>query len=363
MKTTKGLSLANNVRRYTRKTVAGLLSVVFFAACCPIAFAAEDPDVPLTPDELAGMTHEEIAAISQEQSDATLNKMAQLWQDGEMGTLDEYYAALGFATTYEEYEAQWEEPPASEEPSIQPMWSSDTDNDKEKGACHSLITQSGFLVYLAARNLTFGGASIGYTLADMQTLATQSEQPDKEDDQANLFYAHFYDPDTGLNYLHRILPDSSSLCKETARTKAEDYYAKAKDGYNSNRAQALQDLAYCLHFVQDAGEPHHATNKTVFDSSNHSDFEKEASAWLYDKVIEYDLEENFDYDISTYNGFYARSVGESVHELAVAAKGTLGAAESSVEGTRKLAAYFMLGNSMQYTAGILYKFAKDVRMY
>ncbi len=40
MKITKGMSLATNARRYTRKTVAGLLSVVFFAACCPIAFAA-----------------------------------------------------------------------------------------------------------------------------------------------------------------------------------------------------------------------------------------------------------------------------------------------------------------------------------
>ncbi len=362
MKTTKGTSLANNARRYTRKTVAGLLSVVFFAACCPITFAAEDPSVPLTPDELAGMTHKEIAAISREQSGATLNKMVQLWQDGEMGTLDEYYAALGFATTYEEYEAQLEEPPASEEPSIQPMWSSDTDNDKEKGACHSLITQSGFLVYLAARNLTFGGASIGYTLADMQTLATQSEQPDKTD-RNNIFAEHFYDPDTGMNFLPAGF-FSLSERQTTARTKAEDYYKKAKDGYNSNRAQALQDLAYCLHFVQDAGEPHHAANKTVLSIGyHHSGFEEEASAWLYDKVIEYDLEENFDYDISTYNGFYSRSVGESVHELAVAAKGTLDAAESTTEGTRKLAAYFMLGNSMQYTAGILYKFAKDVGMY
>ena len=65
--------------------------------------------MPLTPDEFAGMTHEEVAAISQEQSDATLNKMVQLWQDGEMDTLDEYYAAFGFATTYEEYQEKIKE--------------------------------------------------------------------------------------------------------------------------------------------------------------------------------------------------------------------------------------------------------------
>ncbi len=44
MKLTRDTILASNIRRYTKKFVAGLLSAVFFAACCPIAFAAGDSD-------------------------------------------------------------------------------------------------------------------------------------------------------------------------------------------------------------------------------------------------------------------------------------------------------------------------------
>lgn len=44
MKITKRPSDGSNIRRYTKRCVAGLLSAVFLAACCPIAFAAEEPD-------------------------------------------------------------------------------------------------------------------------------------------------------------------------------------------------------------------------------------------------------------------------------------------------------------------------------
>ena len=68
--------------RCAKKVTACILSTVLLLACCPLALAAEhDPD-PLTAQELTQMTDEQIAALSQEQSDATLNKMAQLFQDG-----------------------------------------------------------------------------------------------------------------------------------------------------------------------------------------------------------------------------------------------------------------------------------------
>lgn len=82
----------------------------------------------------------------------------------------------------------------------------------------------------------------------------------------------------------------------------------------------------------------------------------------YFQEFTYDLEETFDYDINFYKGFTSRSVGESVHSIAASGKGLITMAESSTEGARRLAAYFSIGNAMQYTAGILYKFAKDVGM-
>lgn len=282
--------------------------------------------------------------------------MVQLWQDGEKDELVKYFDALGFATTYEEYQKQLGEITTSGESAIEPLWSSDYDKNGDgnpEEQCHELITTSGFLVYLAARNIAFNGGSIGYTLSDLSSLAVASEEPDKTD-IGFLFDSHFYNPDTGTNWRGDTSP--------TARTKAEGYYDIAVKNYAANnRALAIQSLGHCLHFIQDAGEPHHASNE-IAGLSNHTTFETEAAGWLYRGEFEYDLEESFEYDVSFYNSFLSRSVGESVHAIAVTAKGMIGAAKSSTEGIRMLAAYFSIGNSMQYTAGILYKFAKDVGM-
>ncbi len=72
---------SNSVHGRGKRIVAFALSAVFLAACCPIALAKEDSSAPLTLEQIAAMTKEELAAIPQEQSDATLNKMAQLWRD------------------------------------------------------------------------------------------------------------------------------------------------------------------------------------------------------------------------------------------------------------------------------------------
>lgn len=44
MEIIRGLSFTGKIRHYTKKAVAGLLSAVFLAAFCPIAFAARDSD-------------------------------------------------------------------------------------------------------------------------------------------------------------------------------------------------------------------------------------------------------------------------------------------------------------------------------
>ncbi|MFR8011810.1 MAG: hypothetical protein ACLU8W_08665 [Clostridia bacterium] len=358
MKTTKGTSLANNARRYTRKTVAGLLSVVFFAACCPITFAAEDPSVPLTPDELAGMTHKEIAAISREQSDATLNKMAQLFQDGEKQGLDEYLAALGFATTYEEYEAQkeeeWLEEQASLEPSIQPLWQSDYGGSTNERMCHETLTSYGFLMYIGAMQELFGmSGSFGYTLSDMQTLAEWSGYPDYQGSgQVGIpvFAGHFYDPDTGNNY------NFSST--NTAKTNAQFYYKEGVSFYQNNRTEALKNLSYCLHYVQDVGVPHHAANKLAV-LSNHSDFEELASQLLIDEGILADVTPQVEKEY--YSSMISKDIGDFVHEIATVSKSYISAAmdESNIEG-QKLVLLLMLPYSAVNTSAVLYKFAKEV---
>lgn len=358
MKITKGMSLATNARRYTRKTVAGLLSVVFFAACCPIAFAAEDSNVPLTPDELAGMTHEEVATISKEQSDATLNKMAQLFQDGEKQGLDEYLAALGFATTYEEYEAQkeeeWLEEQANLEPSIQPLWQSDYDDNEPEKQCHEQLTASGFLAYIMANNLLFGGGESGYRLEDLTLLANESAQPDADPASvATMFSGHFYDPDTGLNFLLNR--------SNTALTNAEYYYNKAIDEYNSgDRTAAITSLSHSLHYVQDVSVPHHAANKVAL-LSNHTDYEELASQMILDGEMSFDLESTDYFTVEFYNNCYANTISNLVHKAAVFSKQYIDVAtdEENIVG-QKLVIAATTGMCIIDTSAVLYKFAKEI---
>ena len=80
------------------------------------------------------------------------------------------------------------------------------------------------------------------------------------------FAGHFYDPDTGKNWMGQKNP--------TARTRAETQYQSAvaayKDGYTD---KAMEYLGKGTHYVSDLNEPHHASNLTAVNS-NHSDFEK-----------------------------------------------------------------------------------------
>lgn len=341
--------------RCAKKATACVLSAVLLLACCPLALAAEhDPD-PLTAQELAQMTNEQIAALSQEQSDATLNKMAQLFQDGEKQALDEYLSALGFATTYEEYADQqgWnEEEQPDTEPSIQPMWQSDYDGKEPDKQCHETLTGYGFLMYIGAMNQLFGIAgSFGYTLSEMQLLMTESAWPDKWDIGV-LFDCHFYDPDSGTNWR------GSSIT--TARDSAIFYYQQAISNYKSgDRNTAIKSLAHCIHYVQDVGEPHHSSNAISFigDPYNHSGFEQLASQMLLEEDCLSQI--NMEYDINYYNAKINQHIGSLVHEIASFSKPfyPMASDKDNVNGQRFIL-YFLLSYSARDTSGVLYKFAK-----
>lgn len=362
MKRTGRTQTASTIRRYTQKSIACILSAVFVTVCCPIAFAAEDPAGPLTPDELARMTDEQIAAISQEQSDATLSKMAQLFQDGEKAELDEYFSALGFATTYEEHVEQkneeWLEEQASLEPSLQPLWQSDYGAGESEKQCHENLTSIGFLVYLMARNLLFDGASTGFVLSELSLLSRESAWPDKWD-IGFLFNCHFYDPDTGTNWRGET--------NTTARDSANFFYQEALSKYRKgDRNGAITSLAHCIHYVQDVAVPHHSANKIAIpgiDPYNHSGFEEFASRMLLDGEYEWNIEDSDYFTLSFYNTWNSISISQSVHNIAVDSKQFVDVVtDKKNTGGHTIVAYAMLAHSMADTSGVLYKFAREVGM-
>lgn len=111
-------------------------------------------------------------------------------------------------------------------------------------------------------NSTFNGE------LNSSILMEATDWPDKlgNETDAGTFAGHFYDPDSGKNWLGQTSP--------TARTRAESYFKSAVDAYHSGDVQlAMSNLGKGTHYVSDLNEPHHASNLTAVNS-NHSAFEK-----------------------------------------------------------------------------------------
>lgn len=73
-------------------------------------------------------------------------------------------------------------------------------------------------------------------------------------------------------------------------------------------------------------------------------------------------EDEFDFSASFWNNVNSAPVGSTLHELAIGAKGLIGGAESTEKVMREFTAALMLINSIQFTGGILYKFANEIEI-
>lgn len=162
------------------------------------------------------------------------------------------------------------------------------------------------------------------------------------------FSGHFYDPDTGKNWLGQTSP--------TARSRAVSYFQQAVDAYNSGDAEkAMSYLGRGVHYVSDLNEPHHASNLTAVNS-NHSDFEKYVDKNRKNYKVTGDTLADEIYQAGLDN-----SVGDLMYTAAKRAKGLIDiakqkdtydqAGERSVQGA--------ITTSTQY----IYKFGVAVGIY
>lgn len=71
-----------------------------------------------------------------------------------------------------------------------------------------------------------------------------------------IFSGHFYNPDSGKNWLGQTSP--------TARSRAESYLKQAVDECNSRKVEmSMSYLGRGVHYVSDLNEPHYASNLTA----------------------------------------------------------------------------------------------------
>lgn len=162
------------------------------------------------------------------------------------------------------------------------------------------------------------------------------------------FAGHFYDPDTGKNWMGQKNP--------TARTRAETYYQSAvaayKDGYTD---KAMQYLGKGTHYVSDLNEPHHASNLTAVNS-NHSDFEK----YVDRHRTEYTIAGN-SFGTNVYSSAENTAVGDMLYSAAKDAKALAGLAQN--KDTYSSAGNQSVQNAIKTISKYIYKFGKEVGIY
>ena len=162
------------------------------------------------------------------------------------------------------------------------------------------------------------------------------------------FAGHFYDPDTGKNWMGQKNP--------TARTRAETYYQSAvaayKDGYTD---KAMEYIGKGTHYVSDLNEPHHASNLTAVNS-NHSDFEK----YVDKHRTEYTIAGN-SFGADVYSSAENTAVGDMLYSAAKDAKTLAGMAQN--KDTYDSAGNQSVQNAIKTVSKYIYKFGKEVGIY
>lgn len=162
------------------------------------------------------------------------------------------------------------------------------------------------------------------------------------------FAGHFYDPDTGENWMGQSSP--------TARTRAESYYSKAVDAYNDGDVEsAMSYLGRGVHYASDLNQPHHASNKVAV-LSKHTQFE----SYIDEHRKEYKISGNTLSD-SVYQAGVDTSVGELMYNAAKEAKGMIDLAED--EDTFAQAGEACVQNAITTTAQYIFKFGCEVGIY
>lgn len=208
--------------------------------------------------------------------------------------------------------------------------------------------------YIVANALTIlnndKGGSLFNDELNARILMEATDWPDKVGNETDFgtFAGHFYDPDTGKNWMGQKNP--------TARTRAETYYQSAvaayKDGYPD---KAMEYLGKGTHYVSDLNEPHHASNLTAVNS-NHSDFEK----YVDKHRTEYTIAGN-SFGTNVYSSAENTAVGDMLYSAAKDAKALAGLAQN--KDTYSSVGNQSVQNAIKTVSKYIYKFGKEVGIY
>ncbi len=183
---------------------------------------------------------------------------------------------------------------------VSPYWTSgeiDKDGKWTEAGSHEYITMTACNIIINDKGFFAKKESDAVVIALLISLS--SLLPDKDENE-NIFAGHFYDPNTQKNYIGKT--------DNTARTNATKHYNSAVHyAKNGNMQSAYEYIGRCLHYLQDACEPHHASNIISLGYTSHSVFESKDNSNI-DKYFK-----NFN---SISAGMYVAAKNTTVSELA-----------------------------------------------
>lgn len=157
---------------------------------------------------------------------------------------------------------------------VSPLWTSgeDASNDYVEGG-HDVITAKACAILMNDQGFFVEG-KLEKVVATL-SICLASSLPDEDENDLKTYKGHFFDPDTGKNWM---LGD-----KDTAQTNAVEHFQNAYNAAGGvNSMSMLEEIGRALHYVQDANVPYHAANVIFLeDDGDHSQFERYAFRFIY----------------------------------------------------------------------------------
>lgn len=211
---------------------------------------------------------------------------------------------------------------------------------------HEYITSAACLILSNNKGFFTNDATAAVVV--MLSISLASLLPDKDERwDGGLFAAHFYNPNTEKNYLNST--------SQTAKTKAISHFNSATTAAaNGNMETAYEHIGRCLHYIQDANEPHHAANKVSNGANSHAQFEQYAE----DNMEEF-LKNYTSISSSCYTYAVNNSIGTIVKAGAKSAYALIGDCDSIFDKSKwESCAKTTLKSATKYSAEVLYKFSR-----
>lgn len=238
-------------------------------------------------------------------------------------------------------------------PRISPRWGSgtiDKDGEYTEQGSHEMITAQALNVL--SNDVGILSTNPGEELAYCLIISLASLLPD-QDEIGVVFAGHFFHAVDHDNYL--------GSKTNTALTNCEDHYYSAVSAAKAkNMAKACEEIGRALHYLQDAGQPHHAANITVINVA-HGQFESyvDERIDIYTNLISSAKNHSFHSSADlTYAKAGLHGVGFLVEQTASVAYTYRSNVNNALNKSQwDSVARVTVTNSIAFSAFLLYKFA------